>query len=616
MSTLADYRNGGEGCVLWIEENVRVPIYPPGSVFPVWTAMGELPKENNSYTKRSYWDLWQEVREVFFQALEMIDGRFKHRQIVFCWPRGEGKSFDVCLIQLWKFFCWPRQMIVLGANSKDQVKFVHYDIMRDTILNSPNLLRAIGKKNIQEKEIRRKNKEGNIVSTIRSISTASGIVSNITGYTFSEIFDMKNPKFFFQLDGSIRNIPNALGTIDSTISEKSHILYKLYETWKKKKDPYLFFSYRESVEADYRDYWHPEMTQMQLDSYRNKFTADEFDRYFKNSWDAGASKLFTNDMVEASNFIGADNALSLGQNVREIIKNKQKIEKFLDNPAANDESLISTNYANVIYARRKELDIINKRLLPLDSIYKLQDIYGLPSMASSSDLEELTELFKTDWSIGIGVDRADPMKSRSYARTILTVIAKGLPNSKDNLLPFLEEGAVCNYIYFLLHLAHIETSSLEDIKTQIKSAYYEFDGVDMICAERWGMWDLQPWCEDQAIPFEAVVPTYPRQKDCFSELFTLYRACRFKTPTVKVEGSKGPDILKEEAVVFDHDPYKKVYGSPEKEVKNGVQDDAMYSLGWGIFGMRNITVMDFRERRGVIDFGQMHRNKDLEGKYS
>ena len=81
---------------------------------------------------------------------EMEDGRFKYRQIVFCWPRGEGKSFVTCLIQSWKFFCWPRQQIMLGANSKDQVKFVHYDIMKDLILNSPKLVDMIsGKKNVE-----------------------------------------------------------------------------------------------------------------------------------------------------------------------------------------------------------------------------------------------------------------------------------------------------------------------------------------------------------------------------------------------------------------------------------------------------------------------------------
>jgi hypothetical protein len=88
--------------------------------------------------------------------------------------------------------------------------------MRDIILNSPDLLMEVGgARNIQEKQIHIKNELNKVESFIRAISSFSGIVSNITGYTFSEIFDMKNPKFFVQLDGSTRNIPNALGVIDS-----------------------------------------------------------------------------------------------------------------------------------------------------------------------------------------------------------------------------------------------------------------------------------------------------------------------------------------------------------------------------------------------------------------
>ena len=197
----------------------------------------------------------------------MENGRFKYTLVVFCEMRGEGKSLRACLIQLWKFFCFPRQQIMLGANSKDQVKFVHYDIMKDIILNSPNLVKILGKKNIQEKEIRLLDGKKRVMSIIRSISSFSGIVSNITGYTFSEIFDMKNPRFFVQLDGSIRNMPNALGVIDSTVSDKTHILYKLYQSYldrEKNGDNMTYFLYRCSPEGLSEDFFNPQMTQKQL----------------------------------------------------------------------------------------------------------------------------------------------------------------------------------------------------------------------------------------------------------------------------------------------------------------------------------------------------------------
>ena len=125
MSKLDDkliaYRNGGEGMVLWAEENVRVPVYPEGSDIPKWTYLGKLPKEKHSITNRSYYDMWQEQKKELYEALKMDkEKRFVHRLIILIEQRGEGKSLKAVLIQMWKFFCFPRQRIMLAANSKDQ----------------------------------------------------------------------------------------------------------------------------------------------------------------------------------------------------------------------------------------------------------------------------------------------------------------------------------------------------------------------------------------------------------------------------------------------------------------------------------------------------------------
>lgn len=287
--SLKKYRQGGEGFIAWCEDYIHLAIYKENSTVPTWIPMNELPEDKHPETGRSYKDMWEFQKPIVKRALAMENGRFLHRLIVFCWPRGDGKSLLACLIQLWKFYCFPRQQIMLGANSKDQVKFVHYDIMREIIQNSPKLLSIIGRRNIQEKEMRLLDSKKRVISIIRSISSFSGIVSNITGYTFSEIFDMKNPKFFVQLDGSIRNMPNSFGVIDSTVSEKSHILYKLYkssiEEIKEGERNLTFFSYRCSPLGSSEDFFNPQMTQAQLDDYRRKFPPAEFARYFRNLWD-------------------------------------------------------------------------------------------------------------------------------------------------------------------------------------------------------------------------------------------------------------------------------------------------------------------------------------------
>jgi hypothetical protein len=145
----------------------------------------------------------------------------------------------------------------------------------------------------------------------------------------------------------------------------------------------------------------------------------------------------------------------------------------------------------------------------------------------------------------------------------------------------------------------------------------EFGGIDIMCGERWGIWDLAAWCEERDIAFETVYPTYDKQKAAFSELYILYATGRFKTPVVVVPGSKEPDILKEEATIFDHEMGEGTrrgwFGSPEKNEKFGIQDDSMYGLAWGIYGGRELNIADFRPRRTQRSFGSFHPSGDLLG---
>jgi hypothetical protein len=602
------YKDGPEGFISWCEENVCIPIYPVGSVMAVWCPIKDLPDTMNPRTGKSYRFIWEAQKEVVRSALRMIDGKFIHRLIVLCWMRGEGKSLLACLIQLWKFFNWSKQQIVLGANSKEQITFVHFDIMKDIIVNSPNLLAAVGKKNIQEKKIKLTDDKGNDVSVIRAISSFSGIVSNITGYTFSEIFDMKNPKFFVQLDGSIRNIPNAFGVIDSTVSTKTHILYNLFDTYVKRADKSLFFHYRFSREGKAEDYWNPNMDQQQLDSYRSKFPLGEFERYFLNTWSSATQRIFTDETIEAMNYLGIDNVPLNSMELMKVVGKKVHLEDSM-RVLAEERKVLRT-----LDEEKSQLQLLTKRLMPLENYYRLRDSGGFPSIATLDELEHVGAILDTKWAILGGIDRADPMKiTNRGARTIFTCVAKGLPGSGSR--PFIVDDAksVPNYVYFVVHVVNVESHSLEDLKDVILSCKTEFDGLDKLCGERWGIWDLVPWCEEQDIAFEAVFPTYDRQKAAFSELYLTATGGRLKCPHVGVWGSKETDILREEAKIFYHDPDKHWFGSPEKNERSGVQDDCMFSLGWCIYGGREISANDFRERRSSYYFGTMVREKHSYG---
>jgi len=582
------YRNGGEGFALWCEDNIWLKVYLPGSVIPKWMPLKDLPDEEDEYG-RSYKKMWEAQKEACNEALTMKNGRFKYRLIVLCWPRGEGKSLIAVLIKLWKYFNWPYQQIMLGANSKDQIKFVHFDIMRDLILHSPKLFSVVGERNIQEKEIRLTDNEGNIASIIRSISSFTGIVSNITGYTFSEIFAMKKSDFFVQLDGSIRGMPNAMGVIDSTVSSKIHILHDLYRN--QDKTSTLFFSYRFSREGNPADYWNPNMTKEQLDDYRIKFPFGDFERYFLNLWSAGAEQIFTDEMVEAIGYFGIDKRLDTQEQLLKAIGRKNEIYE-------QNKKAIGGFELDISYVQE-----IEKSFWPVEDLYTLKS-GNLPSMATVEDLDALGDLFDTDWVVTGGLDRADPMKrAKTAARTMLSFLAKGLPGSRSHAWSFDEEGAVPYYFYVLLHLADIADHSLEGLKQVIRTVDLEFNGIDIITGERWGVWDLAAWCDEQDIEFKEVYPTYSLQKAAFSEFFLAVQAGRFKSPSLVVRGSKQDDVLREEMSMFDHDDEKRWFGSPEKKQKHGVQDDSMYSIGWNMFGAKGLGVDDFRPRTAKKSFG-------------
>ena len=602
---LAEYRNGGEGFVKWCNDFVYLPIYAENSDVAIWVPMGDMPKTKNPHTGRSYYDMWQMQQSHIVPALEMENGRFKNRLIIFCWMRGEGKSAIACLVQEWKFFCWPKQQIVLGANSKDQTKFVHYDIIRDTIANSPALLSFIGGyQNLQEKQIAlRDPRNGTILSAIRSISSFNGIVSNITGYTFSEMFDMKNPKFFTQLDGSTRNVPNALGVIDSTVSDKSHVLYKMYEAVTDGSLKQVHFSYRCSPYAESKDYYHPQMTQAQLDSYSKKFPPAEFDRYFKNLWDAGSIRFFTEAQIDAIGYWGVDN--NIGNQAEliarlESIKGRQAAAEGYAQILADNGLTKDSHVGHLLAATAEPIRRTRDSLMPVADTYALQDRIGTLRFADASDLAALSDMLNTEWSIHAGLDRADPMALNVATRTVLAIVAKGLPGSRTGFnVQNVEKETP--YIYLLVGMVTFKQHDLDDIKTAIMEANYALDGIDTLCSERWGAWDLTQWSYDNGIECELVSPTYERQRSCFNEFYNCVVQGRFKAPPVPIRGSREDDVFREEIRLFTHDPVKKWFGSPEKQSPTGVQDDCMYAVGWSIYGGRNYNFMNFRRRGMSMD---------------
>ncbi|MCG7853367.1 MAG: hypothetical protein MIO92_12670 [Methanosarcinaceae archaeon] len=489
---------------------------------------------------------------------------------------------------------------------------MHYDIMQSFILNSPKLLSIIGKKNVQKGLLFLKNPNGEVVSSVRPISSYSGIVSNITGYTFSEMFDMKDHKFFVQLDGSTRNITNSIGAIDSTVSRKEHILYRLYKAYKEGSDKLIYFSYRSAPEGVPDEYWNPMMDKAQLNAYRHRFPPAEFDMYFRNVWELDSGKLFPEPMVKSIFYYGFKDLKSKQTvpddgTVLEMCNEIADLHMKLDNADRRKNPMGKRSRVRGGVQKRKEflknrIENLENRLVPMDTIYSLHD-QNVPIHASIDSLIKAGEIYNTNWSIHAGIDRSDPMAQNPRARTIVTIIAKGLTNSRDATTLVDEHSEVPEYLYLLLHLSWVQDATLEGIKQELRLAHMEYDGLDTLSAERWGTWDLAPWCLDNKIEFTAVTATYELQKKSFSELYTVVREARFKTPVVHVPGVNNSNILWEEMNMFDYHPMSKWYGSPQKDEEGGVQDDVMYSLGWTLYGGRECGIDQFRARKLNAFFG-------------
>jgi len=222
------------------------------------------------------------------------------------------------------------------------------------------------------------------------------------------MFNMKKPKFFVELSGSTRNIPNALGVIDSTVSEKTHQLYKLYEAFKKGTDKTIYFSHRQSQFGVVEDFWNPHMTSEQLLAYKEQFPAEDFERFFMNTWSAGQRKQFTAEMVEATRYIGANGKIGNHGEVMGLMKRKVKV-------LSNDEDGIEKGLP--FRDSFTQLDDIERALSPVEKIYNLGDKSSGGSMISNLDLAELGKVYNTGWAIMAGFDRSDPMKTNTSART-------------------------------------------------------------------------------------------------------------------------------------------------------------------------------------------------------
>lgn len=584
----------------WMEKHICVAVPSFKTGISRYVSLGELSDEPHPITGRDYKAFWEWQCENVITPMHERDGTgfYKYRTIVLVTQRGVSKTFMNAFSLLYRFYTMPRQRILLGSNSVSQSKFSMYDTLTDIIRNSPKLMAILGPENIREKDIVLRNSRGEQVSLIRTVSSSTGILSNLTAVNFTEFFQQRpDAPFFSELDSSRRGIVNSMMYVDSTVSTKNHQLYKLYEAspLRKNTDPSIFFFYSFSKKGLSDDYVNPSMTQSEIDSFRAKMPPTEFRKLFLNLWSDDDASWFNPALIKAMSYIGHSGHLGQHQKIKQACKKIVELETDEnDNPYHTNQTMIKD---------------IEEDLMPIP--YSLEES-GHPAMATIEDLNKLSDLYDTDFAILCGSDRADMLKDDITlgARTIFTAVAKGLPGSRSNPEMHLTDGKV-KYIYFLVHLAHVETSELADIQFQLDLLIQEYGVVKTLCSERWGMSEILTYCEENEIEVELVSPTNQVQRSSFNELYSLVSTGYFKTPVVHVAGYEEDNILREEMLSFRHFADKKFYGSETKSSSSKPQDDVMFSLALCIYGGRTITPDDFGLDAGPGFFGFFIPQKNI-----
>lgn len=611
-SRLPLYQKGGEGFELWAEENVRVMAYLPGTSIKTPTYLANLSKDPEPETGKTWWDLWCWQKQICKEALVLReDGRLKHNLVCFCTERGEGKSFMAVLIVAWKFYNLPDQRIFLAANSKEQSSFAHREEIDKIIRISPMLLALIGgEKGMKQKELAIYDSRNNKISFITTVSTFTGVLSNATGFTFSEFFQSPpEGKFFAEIYGSMRNTPNALGVIDSTVSTRDHRLYKIYENIQKKKPgtETQFFYYKCNPGAKIENYKSPANTQSQIDAFRTAFYPEEFAMYFENTWDSATSSLFNDVDIACTEILGINGKILNYTETKEALEQINKYNKRLEE--MEQGTVIDLPHVH------QHINTIKNGFIPITKY--LPSINAAFPYIPSKDLQKLGDALDTDWAIGVGIDRSDPMSVVSGAQTILTCVAKGLPGSRSNPFQFTtaSDGEIKspNYMYVLVgfHLSILNTA--DDLQNTIKDWYSEYNGIEGFASDKYGMQDLPGWLvtEQMVEKPEIFQFSYNVQRNVFMMLYQAFKNGMFKKPPIQVMGVLEEDMLKEQFKHFCHtfDGKTGVFGSDEKaRNRGGVQDDGVDALALAIYSLRMKGIESFKSISSNQFFGMFIPN--------
>lgn len=565
----------------------KATIYPPdGDGILKWMDDVGIMREDKRVNGWSRYIPWEKQREFIRNAFVLKEnGDYKHNLIICSWPRGEGKTLAVAMLTLFRFFNRYGETINLSGNSKDQATFAHYDLCKKIILNTPKLKNTPGLV-IKEKYIALMAGPKEPVSQIKAIPSSVGLLPGTTCAVFTELHNLEDRQFFVDLWTSIRGIPNAMVLVDTTVAEPGHIVYELWESYCKGEDSLLYFHH-------YADEHHnPEVTQEQLDSFKRHMLEHEYNRYFRNRWEDATGGLFTPNKIKEMGFMSIDGLRgpipALAKACRGIIELEAK---------RNAHDKVNISIASI----QEEIKSIERRMTLVDEAYKI------PAMPE--DIDKLSKIFGAGFIIGVGLDRSQ-MLGIGADRTVLTCVGRAIITSEISY-------------YFILDMYMPTESTLPVLTNKLLEWTALYGWIDKIVIESYLGLDLHNWCLEKGFESELIPPSYKNQKPVFTEFYQLVEQGYLKCPKVPYytddDGNvyrgftNKEDLFREEMKTFI--AKSKYFGSPEKALKGGVKDDAVYSTAWAIYATQGETV-PMGSRGASIGVGDAIINKDVVGEYN
>ncbi len=578
-------------------------VYRPESVYPMtFEGFKQWIKDMDvrRYDKKTYqwvpYEMLPNSSELFSNVFTLNQrGLLKYKLVCISRPRGDFKSFDTCLIILFRFFNLPREKVILAANSQDQSEFVLFNELRTLLENNPRLRETPGLE-IKEKGIFLYSGKKEVFSSIQTTANKFGIFSNATCIAFSEIWKLKDETFFHELYGSIRAVPNSMIVIESTVAPKGHLFHNLYKNYQDGKDPLLYFQY-------YGDkHYNPDMTKEELESFRVNMYEHEYNRFFRNRWEDAVEGFFAPERITEMGLIGVDGEYGRTQKMVEVVTLMTEKTKELHSVNKVNQYL---TYAKV----QKELQELKKRVVRCD------DVYSLP--ATMDDLRRLKEMFGCNFIIGMGIDRAR-IASRNPDRTAIVTVARGIITEFES-------------INFIIDIFMPDKADMPTITERILMNTQAYGWIDAIDCEEYQMQDLYDWCVRNGYNVQLLHATNKVQDEIFRNMYLAVKGGYLKCPSVPLwvdqEGQLHRDfshemdkldILREEMSVFNHNPdsQKNRYGAPKKRRKGEPLDDTVYATAWALRACYREEVGAGLIGRKVVDFcPDAIVNTDVVGRY-